>query len=110
MMHSEFRNVSTNSVRVEDGSDHVDDLPHAVAEPALDVTIDSGLEVLEALLTGFLHAEPSRLASDARSMQPSRPPEVKAEGLGEGQWHLSRPTATARSPPVCLPALDSRAR
>jgi len=109
-MHSEFRNVSTNSVRVEDGSDHVDDLPHAVAEPTLDVTIDSGIEVIEALLTGCFHAEPSRLASATGSMQPSSLPEVKAEGLGERQWHLIRPAAAARSPPACFPAPDSRAR
>src|SRR5215469_10454451 len=110
MMHPEFCNVPAHLVRVEDHSDHVDDLPHAVAEPSLDAAINCGLEVLETLLAGFLHAEPSRLASGARSMQPSRPPEVKAEGFNEGQWRLSRPTATARSPQACLPAPDFRVR
>src|SRR6516162_6970223 len=40
MMYPEFCNVPANSVRVEDRSDHVDDLPQAVAEPSLDAAIN----------------------------------------------------------------------
>src|SRR5215470_17394749 len=82
---------------------------HALVEPARDAAIDRGLEALEALLAGFLHAERSRLASASRSMQPPRPPGVTAEGFGATRRHLSRATAAARSPPASLPPPDSRA-
>src|SRR5215831_18338036 len=111
MVYPEFCNVSANSARIEDRSDHVDDLPHAVTEPSLDAAIYFGLEVFQTLLAGCLHSEPSRrLTSTARTMQPLRPPEVKAEGLGERQRYLSRLTGAAKSPPPCPSALNSWAR
>src|SRR5262249_27278231 len=80
MMYSEFGNMTAHAIRVEDAPYYVDDLPHTVAEPTLDAAVDLCLELIEALLAGWVHAQISSVASATRAMQPSGAPEVKARG------------------------------
>src|SRR6516162_8326248 len=77
MVHSEFCNITTDTIGVEDGADHFDNLRHPVAEPSLYVAVDLGVKVLETLLASRVHAEPSFVAFFICPMQPACPPRVK---------------------------------
>jgi hypothetical protein len=88
-MNAEFRNITVYTIRIQDSADHVDNLAHPVAEPSLYMAIDVGVKMLQTLLTGCVHSSLSLPVPVDSAMRPSRPPEVKARPLDEGQSHLS---------------------
>src|SRR6516164_3768439 len=97
-MHAKLCDIAAHTVCVEDGADHVYNLPHPVAEPSLDLAIDVCVEMFQTLLTGSVHGELSVLIASGSTMRPPGPPGGKSRRPGEGQPHSDPKPGTLRSP------------
>src|SRR6516162_101242 len=97
-MYSKLGDIAAYIIRVEDGADHVYDLPHPVAEPSLDMAVDVCVEVLQTLLTGSVHSEFSVLIASGSTMRPSGPPGGQSRRPGEAQPHCDPEPGIPRSP------------
>ncbi len=125
MMYSKFRNMAAHTIGVQDGADHVYDLPHSVAEPSFYVAVDLGVKMLQTLLTGSRSREAfsSWVGSTARCDHRCAP-EVKAgqtrRAAGASQSRagnalrsapsIHQPISTAKLPPASPPPPNSRVR
>src|SRR5215472_10148225 len=68
VMHAKLCDIAVHTVCVEDGADHVYNLPHPVAEPSLDLAVDVCVEMFQTLLTRSVHGELSVLIASGSTM------------------------------------------